>query len=646
MSPQEILRRARERKSAAEVSGILTPPKMSASEALRRMQTGNVETTTKEPVITEAMRILALPTWDRDTLQVDLTEELKTPRGTMKLNRDQSLALHFARQVKGLVGPLAVGTGKALITFLLPRVMGARRPLLLIPSDMHLPTNREINKMKEHWRLPLDTLSGGFEPLRILPYSQLSTAKSTDVLDRLMPDLIIADEVQNLRYPSSARTKRVIRYFKQFPATMFAGLSGTYTSRGLRDYAHLVELALRNFAPLPLNEDDLIAWANVIDAKVSPRPQDIRCFEGFCPDLDSRVAEEIENPSHAGEGDDEEITDEHIAKARLGGRGLFSETHQERQQAHAKAFKRAARGAFRERFNATPGVVATREGSVACSLVMRLRDLDLPEGVAEALDDLDHTWCRPDGEELVSGLDFWRCAGQLAQGFYYRWVWPGGIVDTQWLERRAAWHREVRQVLTRSIVGLDSPLLVTRAVMDVRLDAFGLEDREIRGLLRTWNDWSEVKHKPRPPTETVWLDDFLFRDALRWHKEHPKGLIWFDDLAMEQKFRAAGIETYGSGEDPPEDGRGMALSINAFKAGRNLQRNSESLWLSFPSSGLVCEQCLGRTHRQGQEADEVSCWYYAHTKGARKAIIEAKKLAEYIQDSQGSPQKLLYATWS
>ena len=229
---------------------------------------------------------------------------------------------------------------------------------------------------------------------------------------------------------------------------------------------------------------------------------------------------------------------------------------------------------------------------------------------------------------------------QMSQGFYMRWVWPNGVVDWEWMEARSGWHREVRFVLQRNIAGMDSPLLVWNAV-----HRGTLTDPTV---VAAFNRWEAQKHKPQPPTETVWLDDFLIQNALAWHREHPKGLLWFNDRPTELALRAAGVPTYGAGEVPPLDGSrgGLALSIRSHGTGLNLQyAHHENLLLSFPSSGKTMEQLIGRTHRQGQPEDEVNVWYYRHTADALTAVQQAREAARYIQTTQGSPQKLVYGTW-
>ena len=547
-------------------------------------------------VQTEARRILALPVWSTAEAfeqakpggPLDLTDTYRVPGGTLTLKPIQNLALRWIAEKRGLIGPIAVGGGKTLITLLAASAMKAQRPVLLIPPTLQIPLRQEIEKLGKHFILPKN--------LHIIPYSRLSVASSTALLEQLRPDLIIADEVHNLRNPDAARTKRVLRYFRQFPTTRFVALSGTLTSKSLRDYAHLCELALREGSPLPKEEADLLAWANCIDANGEPQDKDWSLFAAFS------------DVRHVPATDRQEV----------------------------------AREVFRQRFVVTPGVVATTEASVQCSLLFHERRPAVPTAVADALADLARTWCRPDGEEMDSALALWRLGMQISQGFYLRWVWPGGVVDHEWMNARAAWHREVRYTLQNNasgITGRDSPFLVYRAVVTGVLTKPSIQ--------RAWAAWDKVRHRPKPPTETVWIDDYLIRDALAWHADHPQGIIWHADRATETALRAAGIPTYGRGEVPPLDGGkgGIACSIRVHGTGLNMQAHAESLVLSLPSSGKTCEQLIGRTHRQGQEADEVAVWYYAHTGAARDALATARADARYIEETHGSPQKLCYGVF-
>ena len=64
-----------------------------------------------------------------------------------------------------------------------------------------------------------------------------------------------------------------------------------------------------------------------------------------------------------------------------------------------------------------------------------------------------------------------------------------------------------------------------------------------------------------------------------------------------------------------------------------------------PSSGQAWEQLLGRTHRPGQEADEVWVGVFQHTRPFRKALQTARGDADYILRTLGGVQKLNLATF-
>jgi hypothetical protein len=80
---------------------------------------------------------------------------------------------------------------------------------------------------------------------------------------------------------------------------------------------------------------------------------------------------------------------------------------------------------------------------------------------------------------------------------------------------------------------------------------------------------------------------------------------------------------------------------------------SERVWCVSVDSGAIVTRrngkvavvgnCLGRTHREGQEADEVSYDVMFACKEQMDGFLQALADARYLQDTLGSPQKLLYA---
>jgi hypothetical protein len=328
----------------------------------------------------------------------------------------------------------------------------------------------------------------------------------------------------------------------------------------------------------------------------------------------------------------------------------------------------------------TAGVVSSGDSaSCQASLVISERKVEAPEVVKRHLADLEATWTRPDGEELIDAMSVGRCARELSCGFYYRWRWPRKEpveVIERWLKARKEWHKELREKLKLSRPHMDSPLLCAKAAIrwykgytHVERDEAGNEvgrrevpPRSMAGPLPVWPslcwpEWEEVRDSAKPETEAVWLDDFLVEDCLAWLAEGP-GLLWyeFDGLAQRIRQRARGGEVVLTHAGPGDDGNRVVLgltggervtaSIRAHGTGKNLQQFARNLVANPPSSGSEWEQLIGRTHRQGQKEDEVSIEVYRHTDPVLKAVEKARDLSEYIEESFGATQKLASkATW-
>ena len=83
-------------------------------------------------------------------------------------------------------------------------------------------------------------------------------------------------------------------------------------------------------------------------------------------------------------------------------------------------------------------------------------------------------------------------------------------------------------------------------------------------------------------------------------------------------------------------------SVQSNSEGRNLQAWNAGLVVSPPSTGIAWEQLLGRFHRQGQEAEEVSYTVYLSCIENAADFEQARRDARRTQDSSGNAQRLLY----
>jgi len=547
---------------------------------------------------TDLDRIIDIPT---STVAPDVTDLYRRPNGKMRLRESQSQALHDAALARGGLYPIGVGWGKTLISQLVGVALKAKRPVVLLPAPCEAQFWRDYQNYGKHFTVHPN--------LQVLTYSKLQVASGRDALKTIAPDLIIADEAHNLRNLRSARCQRVHRYLKtQHEAgnpVMFVCLSGTLTSKGLRDYAHLAKWALRSNAPVPSDPHEVILWSMVLDAGTQPKPEEL---------------------SHMAP----------LVRHYMPGLAVTQE---------------ACRAVYAERLTSTLGVVATKDSSaIGCSLILTERKVAIPPVIAAALDHVTSTWSLPSGEQEFS--DAMTLAGankQIAQGFYYKWDWEDGKPDDsdkEWIEMRKRWARAVRAQLARETDGLDSELLVTNAVRwSINHDK--LHPGLLPLVVVAWKMWEPFSKIKPPPTVAVWLDDFLIQDALAWAAEQKEPcIIWYGDTAVGAALAKAGLPVFGQGTEMPLKAITCAASYNVHGTGKNLQPWRNQILLDPPSSGQSWEQILGRTHRQGQTADTVDFHFYRHTREFTRAIESAKQSATYIESTTNTPQRLIYATWA
>lgn len=542
---------------------------------------------------TEADRIATLPSVTHAVDVEAVSARYRKAGSTALLRPAQARALEALRLHGGLLGPIGTGHGKSLITLLAARAVRAQRPLLLIPANMRVPLANERTKFQDDWELATN--------LRVESYSALSVESGAKMLEEYAPDFIIADEAHNLRHLTSARSKRLIQYFVANPSTKFAAVSGTLTARSVKDYAHLAELALRENSPVPRERFDLEGWARLLDADKEPQGDtDWLLFQALYPSW------------------------RHNAPAER---------------------RHIARRVFADRLGVTPGVVVTRDASVGASLYFSEVEVPTCPTITHHLKELAKLWARPDGEELSDPMAVSRVGKQLSMGFYYRWLWKSGQPDLDWLEARNRWNAWVRFVLSQDRPDLDSPLRVRKA-----LEAGRLRDDRGTALLQAWQGQED---KPEPDVEAVWVSDVAVRRAVEWACERLEegvgGIVWYYDRAVGERLAAYGMPVYDADCDAPrrwDEAPVFAASITAHGTGKNLQPWAHNLVMSFPSSGSTSEQLISRTHRNGQEADEVYVDYFAHTKYLRGCIYQARTDARYIETSLNTPQRLCYGNWT
>lgn len=331
----------------------------------------------------------------------ELTPLLRTSGSAARLLPWQACFLWEAFENKrefgvGSWGALPVGTGKTLITYLLPRLLQAKRTLLIVPGPGALDkTRQDFASYVRDWGAP--------SLIKIETRSALSPESGHDLIARFQPDLIIIDESHKMANPRSAASRRIDRYVvEKGDAVTVVALTGTPSRKSIMTYWHLLGWCLRDMMPLPMNEGEANEWAAALD-------------------------EGVFGMQYADPG-------------VLGG-----------TRAQARAW-------FRKRLAETPGVVIVDEDSAgAVPLTIRWRIGREDALMNEHFENFLVNKVNPAGIDCLSGLERWRLDAQLGAGLFTRYKYPP---PKPWADARRACAREVRDLIDESTFSdrpLDTP---------------------------------------------------------------------------------------------------------------------------------------------------------------------------------------------
>jgi len=543
-----------------------------------------------------------------------------------ELNPAQAWILRELPKAGGVLGFASIGSGKTISGILAPlAVPHVKTVALLAKSDQRIHYQNHYLHLREHFRVPTLVFDNGeakshfvqgTPAVHFVSYSVLQQKKNTELLDRLNPDMIVADEAHCIsaapssKRRGSTRALRFLRYMAKRGDVIFCAWSGSLVNKSLLDVTHLAAHALGLGSPYPIPPDEVDAWSAVIDPS-------------FMPDTTSSTARALQRSFSAAAPSS--------IKYLVGG-------------------NEGVREGLRQRVVETLGVVSTRSASVTSSITIHRRDPpEIPDEVKSALKGV-RDWVRPDQEEIVEPLKRAECAREVGSGFFYRWVYPKGeppeLIE-EWFSARKLWNKAKRARLFNAEPHLDSDSLCENAAERAWRVPRYEGDLPVWPAAE-WPAWAAVKDKVQPDSRAVWINDFLARDAAAWAKEHV-GIVWYHSRAFGLKVaELSGCPFHAGGKDAEakilaEKGdRSIVASISSHSEGRDgLQfRFSKQLVAESPSSGKAWDQLLGRLARQGQEADEIETWVYAHTEECREALRKAIAYAEF--DESMSPNESLF----
>lgn len=307
-------------------------------------------------------RIVALPrrTITRERAQeyaAQLTPLLALPGAGAKLFPWQAFAIAECVDNEGGWLALPVGTGKTLISYLLPLVMRSQRALLIVPGALLSKTYADFRELRTQWH-------GTRTPTTFLTREKLSIATGYADLERAAPDLIVIDEADDLASPTSGATRKLDRYVREHPGVRVVAMTGTPSRKSIMGYWHILCWCLGSRAPVPMGQDEASIWALALDL----RPGGPGAHPGPLGDT----------------------------------------------QGQARAW-------YRARLTETPGVVVIDEDSCDAPLTVRVRlareDATIDAAFARFLLEQES----PGGIPVSDPLSLWRLDAQLGLGLYTYW---------------------------------------------------------------------------------------------------------------------------------------------------------------------------------------------------------------------------------
>lgn len=417
----------------------------------------------------------------------------------------------------------------------------------------------------------------------ILGYELLSHPMHDEDLEKLNPDLLILDEGDRAGRRSgvkSALHRKVEKFVSTHPECTVVVMSAELEGAQLLRYQGILKWCLgEKQMPLPKSYHETQIWGQAVDHDV---PLGMRLDFGALTAFGDDPKKGLSN---------------HIAN--------------------------------------TPGIVRVLESSCAAPLYIRKWRPKVPDEIESALSLINEEGRRPaDGEELEE-WELYSVLTQTVLGFNYV---PDPLPPKEWINARRAWNRCIRQALEEEIPGIHSPSQVTAAVRTEELPGIGILDR-----------WEQIAAKHNIGKKTIWFSKDVIRQALAEARKHKDCVIWSRFRAVGEALESMGITHYSKkGRDSEgnhiEDASGViSASIKSCSVGVNLQQWSEAIVLTPPSSCGPWEQIVGRHHRAGQLAENVTFRTILAIPQHQNALSSALAEAKHITKMSGSEKKLVLA---
>ncbi len=419
--------------------------------------------------------------------------------------------------------------------------------------------------------------------IKVVSYDALSRVGGEKLLEGA--DMLICDEGHRLKNPKAACTRKVSQFMAAKPDTIFVALSGTFRTHSMiKDCSHIAGWCLKDRSPFPHHRMAVFEWAEALDQKIVGFRRD----PGILRNLTS-----------------------------------ITMTAQE---------------SFKQRMLETEGIIVAGGEDVGASIRISAIPYNVSATTEKHFERLRTLAERPDGYALGEASSVWAVARQLSLGMHYYWdPWA----PQEWLDARKAWAKYAREILGRNLPGLESEL----AVVNWTLGGHG----HGKELLQ---DWRRIQPTFDINSKAAWHDDTALDLAAKWGKDNKAGIVWVEHRFFGRELsKRTGWPYYGaSGLDPNGNSitdtkaKLIIASMDANKTGRNLQdRWSRNLVTSPEGLNKDWDQMMGRTHRLGQEADEVTFDVFLGCVEHDNAMKQAMESARAEKAIMGGHQKLLLA---
>jgi hypothetical protein len=639
----------------------------------------------KESLDAEIRRIVDLPICqplspeDVDIVSRHYLSDVAYAEGE-RLRPEQALAMVHYNDYGGIFVTLGVGGGKTLISFAVAndcykKIIQARqngdmskdaRILLVVQANLLEKFENDAPFMR--WFLrdipPYFILKGnnkrhrtllsksGRRGLYVCSYHTLSSKDATDILEAINPACIICDEAQNVAgTKDSARAKR-FRNFVNAQQPEIVPLSGTMTRKSVMEYFYLAKTALGANNFMPNSHQMAEEWAGVLDSAISnigdfrndirPRPGPISIINEWC---------------------NKHFTDVEVPPNLTG-------------------FRRA----YAKRMVTAPGVItSTTPDLVGAGLIYSnnaCKDKESRPGWDQLLHHvkiLIEDSQTPSGEELACAMNVWGYRYQMeATGFYYDLYWreAGELSKARKisfsaaqdiLERsKEAWeyHKQYTAALRWWLSNNSKPRLDTPALVGSNMSHHG--DKYVGAKLYTaWQEWKaaifpEMDCRQSRPVRVCDFKIHALADDVEANRKEG-GIVWYHHAEMgvwmmeELKNRGLNPVHCPRGPDANKylsDTRKMkgdiiVASMIAHSTGKDLQHGfHRNYYLQSPISATTAEQSIGRTHRPGQNANDVEVMYYLGTDFDVAHFNALLTDTAYVQQSTEGKQKLLIGSYN